>query len=166
MDKKVRYDLDSYDIVTKAIKSLINDYPKLGTDDEITFCTLSDSKGKSFFPVSGPVIQSETKDITGHVEQNCMYPFYVIYRASGLTQDNKIKVKEWLDSLGKWLEKQMISVGTDNYSIKEYPSLSGNRKFERIYRTSPSYLYTQSNDGVEDWAINLSAQYKNEYDTN
>lgn len=116
------------------------------------------------FPISGAVIQTETTDITGHVTQLCLYPFYIVYRAGSLTQNRKANVKEWLDNLGKWLERQKISIGEREYKISKYPKLTGSRKFISISRQTPAYLDSISDDKVEDWAIYISAQYQNEFE--
>lgn len=159
----VVYDINGYDVITNALLVLLNQYPALD-NEEISFCSLQKEEGTAMYPISGGIIQKETNDITGHVEQDCMYPFYIIYRASGLSERNKIKAKEWLDNLGKWLEKQVISVRGTEYQLNEYPTLVGDRKFNIISRTSPAYLNTVNEDNVEDWAINLQAIYHNEFD--
>ena len=45
--------------------------------------------------------------ITGKVNQVCNYPFYAVYRTAADSQNSKIDIKEFLDKLGKWLEKQI-----------------------------------------------------------
>ena len=163
-DKEVRYDIDGQEVVSTALMDLINKYPGLTQGEYIQYATLGDSKGKSVFPTSGSAIKKEIKDVTGHVEQTCDYPFIVIYRASGLSESRKEKVKEWLDNLGRWLEKQPIIVNGKEYKLDEYPALTRGRKFKRIQRVSPSYLDSINEDKAENWAINITATYTNEYD--
>ena len=163
-DKEVRYDIDGQEVVSTALMDLINEYPGLTQGEYIQYATLGDSKGKAVFPTSGSAIKSEIKDVTGHVEQTCDYPFIVIYRASGLSESRKEKVKEWLDNLGRWLEKQPIIVNGKEYQLDEYPTLTRGRKFKRIQRVSPSYLDSINEDKAENWAINITATYTNEYD--
>ena len=163
-DKEVRYDIDGQEVVSTALMDLINEYPGLTQGEYIQYATLGDSKGKSVFPTSGSAIKKEIKDVTGHVEQTCDYPFIVIYRASGLSESRKEKVKEWLDNLGRWLEKQPIIVNGTEYQLDEYPALTRGRKFKKIQRVSPSYLDSINEDKAENWAINITATYKNEYD--
>lgn len=162
--KAVRYDIDGYDIVTTAIRELINQYPGLSPGDEITFSVLGEDNGKAMFPVSGAMIETEKESITGHVQQVCLYPFYVIYRAGGLSEKWKAAVKEWLDNLGRWLEQQEITVGEEKYKLEEYPTLTGHREFLSIDRQSPSYLDSTNENKSENWAIYISARYKNEFD--
>lgn len=163
-DKEVRYDIDGQEVVSTALMDLINEYPGLTQGEYIQYATLGDSKGKAVFPTSGSAIKSEIRDVTGHVEQTCDYPFIVIYRASGLSESRKEKVKEWLDNLGRWLEKQPIIVNGNEYQLEEYPALTRGRSFKQIQRVSPSYLDSINEDKAENWAINITATYKNEYD--
>ena len=163
-DKEVRYDIDGQEVVSTALMDLINEYPGLTQGEYIQYATLGDSKGKAVFPTSGSAIKKEIKDVTGHLEQTCDYPSIVIYRASGLSESRKEKVKEWLDNLGRWLEKQPIIVNGNEYQLEEYPVLTRGRKFKRIQRVSPSYLDSINEDKAENWAINITATYTNEYD--
>lgn len=162
--KEVKYDVDGYDVVTSAILELINQYPALTEGDEITFSVLDEDRGKAMFPISGGVIETEKESITGHVTQICLYPFYVIYRAAGLTEARKAAVKEWLDNLGRWLEKQPITVSGEGYLLEAYPELTGNRYFKSIDRQTPAYLDSTNENKSENWAIYISARYQNEFD--
>lgn len=161
--KNIRYDLDGFDVVTTAIRSLINQYPGLSPGDEITFSALDESSGKSMFPISGAVIETEKQDITGHVNQVCLYPFYIIYRAGGLNEGRKAAVKEWLDNLGKWLELQEVTINNEPWKLAGYPTLTGNRKFLSISRQTPGYLDSVNDNKSEDWVISVSARYRNEF---
>lgn len=163
-EKQVVYDIDGYDVITDALLTLINQYPALEDTDCITFSTLGEECGKSMYAVSGAIVESTKENIIGHVTQVCLYPFYIIYRESGLTEQNKVKVKEWLDNLGKWLEKKEITVRDEKYQLTEYPTLTGERKFLKISRQTPSYLNEATENMTEDWAISISAQYQYEYD--
>lgn len=160
--EQVRYDLDGYEVITTALMALINQYPRLPGGDEIAFSTLEAESGKAMFPITGAIIETEDKDILGGTTQVCLYPFFVIYRASGLSESRKAAVKEWLDDLGRWLEKQSIIVNNVSYKLDQYPELSGNRRFLAINRQTPAYL-DNTNEQVEDWAIYISARYQNEF---
>lgn len=161
--KEVRYDIDGYEVVTAALRELLNQYPGLSPGDEIAFSALGEDSGKAMFPVSGAMIETEKESITGHVTQVCLYPFYVIYRAAGLSENRKAAVKEWLDSIGRWMERQSITVNGTEYHLKEYPSLTGNRKFLTISRQTPAYLDSTNDNKSENWAIYISARYQNEF---
>lgn len=161
-NEQVRYDFDGYEVITTALMALINQYPKLPAGDEIAFSTLEAESGKAMFPITGAIIETEDKDILGGTTQICLYPFFVIYRASGLSESRKAAIKEWLDDLGRWLEKQTITANDASYTLEEYPELSGSRRFLTINRQTPAYL-DNTNEQVEDWAIYISARYSNEF---
>lgn len=163
MEDKIIYDLDGQEIITSALMDLLNKYPALDSD-EISYAVLGEAKGKAIFPTSGSAVREEIRDITGHVEQTCEYPFIVIYRAGGLSESRKEKVKEWLDNLGRWLERQPIIVGGYEYKLDEYPELTRGRKFKNISRVTTSYLDSINDSNVENWAINIVAVYTNEFD--
>lgn len=161
--KTVKYDIDGYEAVTAALRELINQYPALSEGDEISFSTLGEDSGKAMFPVSGAVIETERRSVTGKVTEVCLYPFYVIYRAAGLTENNKARIKEWLDSLGKWLEQKKVLINGTEYLLEEYPPLTDGRKFLSISRQTPAYLDTVNENQSENWAIYISARYQYEY---
>ena len=160
--KEIQFDVDGYNAVTSALKELLNQFPLLDVD-KITFSSLGETKGISFFPVSGAIIELQRKTITGKIYEICQYPFFVVYRASGLNESRRAKIKEWLDSLGKWLEKKEIEHDGQTYKLEEYPLLTENRVIDSIRRNTPAYLDNTNEDKSEDWVINLSARYKYEY---
>ena len=162
-EKIVKYDIDGYEKVTTALTELLNQYPALSANDEITFSTLGEDSGKAMFPISGSVIETERRSVTGKVTKVCLYPFYVVYRASGLNESRKARVKEWLDTLGKWLEQQKVVIDREEYVLSELPPLTDGRKFLSIERQSPAYLDNTNEDKTEDWAIYISARYQYEY---
>lgn len=163
MGENTRYDLDNYELISKALWDLMNDYPDLGST-AITFAQIDEEKGITFMPISGAVILSEQTDITGHTVQECIYPFQIIRKASGLSERAKLNAKEWLDTLGKWLERQPIVIGNNGYQLTEYPTLTGDKEIKKIERTQPAYLQTVSDSNVETWVISLQATYRNEFD--
>lgn len=161
--KQVKYDIDGYDAVTSALRELLNQYPGLSVSDEISFSTLGEDSGKAMFPTSGAVIETERRSVTGKVTEVCLYPFYIIYRASGLNENRKAKVKEWLDTLGKWLEQKKVLIDGTEYQLKSLPPLTDGRNFLSISRQTPAYLDTVNENKSENWAIYISARYKYEY---
>lgn len=160
MAEQVR-DIDGEAVVTNAILTLLNQYP--GLAETITFSTISETGGIAMFPMSGAVIESDKTDIIGNHEQVCMYPFFVYYRVSGLTENRKVSVKEWLDDLGRWLEKQPVTIGGTVSQLSDYPALTGNREFLSIKRSSPASLDSVGAGQEENWAIRLVARYKNNF---
>ena len=162
-EKIIKYDIDGYDAVTSALRELLNQYPALSSKDEITFSTLGEDSGKAMFPISGAAVENTKTSVTGKVTEVCLYPFYVIYRASGLNENRKAKVKEWLDTLGKWLEQKKVLIDGKEYQLEEYPPLTDGRKFLSVSRQTPAYLDTVNENQSENWAIYISARYQYEY---
>lgn len=161
--KQVKYDIDGYEAVTSALRELLNQYPALGNSDEISFAALEEDHGKAMFPISGAVIETEKRSVTGKITEVCLYPFYVIYRAAGLSENRKASVKEWLDNLGKWLEQKKVVINGMQYQLMEYPPLTGGREFLSINRQTPAYLDTVNENQSENWAIYISARYQYTY---
>lgn len=156
-------DIDGADAVSKVLIELLNDFPGLG-NKEILFSTLSETSGIGFFPTSGAAVLSSDEDITGHVKQVCLYPFNIIYRAAPKTEAQKIRIKEFLDGIGKWLELQPVTIEGTQYKLAAYPALSsGNRVIKSISRTNPGHLSASYNDGIEDWLISATLRYENEF---
>lgn len=162
-EKQYAIDIDGTEIVSTALMALLNQFP--GLDGKyIAFCTLSETSGIGFFPTSGAVILSENKDITGHVRQVCMYPFTVVYRAAPKTETQKLRIKELLDAIGKWLERQPIVIKGETYQLTDYPGIGDGREIKSISRKNPGHLNGTYQDGVEDWAIAATLQYEVEFD--
>lgn len=162
-DKKIEYDVEGYDILTTALMDLLNDYPALSEGETIKFNTLNENSGKAMFPVSGSIIERKNRDILGRTTEICNYPFYVICRYGHLNESRKVNMKEWLDNLGRWLEKQTIKVGDVEHTLIDYPYLTGNREIIEIRRTTPATLNAINDNNTEDWAITITARYRNQY---
>lgn len=160
---ELRRDVQGEDIISNALVDLVNQYPRLESGDKIKFGVLSETGGISFFPMSGAAIERDITDILGNQEQICNYPFFIYYRASGLSEGRKVSVKEWLDDMGRWLEKQPITVGGTTSVLADYPLLSGNRKFLTIRRTASATLEPTGPGQEENWAIRLVARYQNNF---
>lgn len=95
----------------------------------------------------------------------CLYPFSVIYRAAPKTEQQKIRIKEFLDALGKWLELQPVVINETTHKLTNYPDIaSGNRVIKSISRTNPAHLNATYDDGIEDWIISATLRYENEFD--
>ena len=116
-------DVDGIDAVSKALIFLLNAFPGLGSGKRILFSTLPESGGIGFFPSSGAALLQNREDITGHVHQVCLYPFQVLYRAAPKTDVQKIRIKDFLDTLGKWLELQPVVLNGTVYKLGQYPEL-------------------------------------------
>lgn len=157
-------DIDGTEAVSKVLLTLLNTFPGLGSK-QVLFSTLSETSGIGFYPTSGAAILSSTEDITGHVKQVCLYPFSVIYRAAPKTELQKIRIKEFLDAIGKWLELQPVVINKETYQLAKYPDLSSDsRVIKSISRSNPAHLNATYDDGIEDWIISATLRYENEFD--
>lgn len=156
----VKYDFDGYDDVTTAISELLNQYPGLTNGEKLKFSELSDSSGKAWFPVTGAVVENEYKDVIGTVFRWCLYPFIIVYRASGLSEARKAAVKSWLDNYGRWLEKQPVTINGETYRLTEYPTLTQDRTIREISRTSPAHLDGMEENQAENWVISVQLKYQ------
>lgn len=159
------FDIDGTEAVSKVLLTLLNTFPGLSADKKVQFSTLSETSGIGFFPTSGAALLSSSEDITGHVKQVCLYPFNIVYRAAPKTEAQKLRIKEFLDTLGKWLELQPVVINDQNHKLTAYPDLSsGNRVIKSISRTNPGHLSAAYQDGIEDWVISATLRYENEFD--
>lgn len=158
-------DVQGSEIISTALLELINEFPALN-GKKIKFSTLEDKSGLGFFPTSGAAILSRKESITGHVNIQGAYPFNVIYRAAVKSETQKLAVKEFLDTLGKWLEKQPIVVSGSVVQLHDYPELDEGRIITNIARSTPAHCNAAYQDGVEDWLVSILVRYKYEYDTN
>lgn len=165
MPAKTAIDIDGSEAVTTALLELLNRFPGLQPGEKILFSTVPENGGIGFFPTSGTVYLRNDENITGHVVQVCQYPFSVVRRAGAKSETQRLRIKEFLDTLGKWLERQPVTVNGAKSQLAEYPALeSGNREIQSISRTNPAHLNAAYPDGMEDWVISGALNYKNEFD--
>lgn len=159
--KRPRYDAVGYKAVTEALKDMLNQYPGLLDGEKILFSTLSDTTGISFYPVTGAVISEERTSVTGKVRQLCNYTFCVVYRTTAVASAVKTDIKEFLDDICNWLERQPVVIDGEPYQLEAYPKLTGGREIKRIMRQSMAYLDKVYEDNTQDWVCKLSLEYKN-----
>lgn len=166
----IRYDFDTLaadgnDTVTDTLLNILNEYPGLYQvpSDEITFQILDTVSGIAMFPTPNIAIISEKKDITGHVIQKCVCAFTVVYRTR-IGAYGKEQIKEWLDNLGRWLDKQPIKIDGVEHVIDAYPKIDDAKTIDIIQRTTQGYLNNTTTDKAEDWAISMQMIYINEFD--
>ena len=165
MPAKTIIDIDGTEAVSGVLLTLLNSFPGLSSRQQILFSMLYEASGIGFFPTMGAAMLSNKEDVTGHVKQVCLYPFSIVYRSAPKTDAQRIRIKEFLDTLGKWLEQQPVTVNGEIHKLDSYPVLSsGNRTIKAISRTSPAYLNSAYQDGIEDWVIACQLSYENEYD--
>ena len=161
---QIRFDVDGYDLVTSAIMALVDTFPGLEEGESFGFATEPADEGVAIFPTTGSFIYDERESITGHVTQMCQYPFTVVYRASGLNSKRRASAKEWLDTFGRWIERQTITINGTTYVLQEWPELTDNREIREITRQAPAYLTSVNEDKSENWIMDVVVRYRNEFD--
>lgn len=165
-NKKYSVDIEGSDLMSKVLLQLLNTFPGIADGNSIKFSTLDKDKGIGFFPTSGAAILNKDEDICGHVKMTCLYPFTIIYRAAPSNEQQRIRIKEWLDMLGKWLERAPVVINDTTYQLDDYPVLANDsRVIVSITRTQPGHLARAYEDGIEDWELSGNLHYENEYDT-
>jgi len=163
--KPKEYDVDGFQYVTDALMTTINDFPGLYEGEHFTFSTvMTHEEMNTVVATSGAVIQSEIEDITGHVLQTCAYPFTVACRSSGLSSKRKIQTKEWMDKLAEWLCRKAVDINGAKYQLKSWPKLTGDREIRLVTRRTPAFLGGINEDKSEDWVMDMTIQYRNEFD--
>ena len=162
--KPIGKDAGGYDVLTAMIKSLLNYFPGLYPDEEVMFEELGEESGIAFSNDTGALVYAETEDILGGVYQTCQYPFYVVYRASGSAKERqKMSIQEFLDTLGKWICQEPVTIGEYKYKLDRYPDLSGGRKITKVIRDN-SYGTDPQENGVQDWLLPITVSYTNEFE--
>lgn len=159
--KPIGSDTAGFDSLNRAMISLLSSFPGLN-DREVVFEELEDGvSGIAIGANSGALIISKTESITGHVKQNCQFPFFVIYRTP--PDRDKLRVADFLDTFGMWLTRQPVTVDGVEHRLKTYPELTGGRKIEDATIFN-SYGIEPTEDGYQDWYLPVTVNYTNEYD--
>ena len=148
--KPIGLDGEGYDLLTEAIRSLLNEFPGLYPGETIKFEELGKTSGIAFSANNGALIMNEKTSVTGKVYQKCQYPFFVIYKTNADVEYQKINVQEFLNTLGRWLSKEAVNIGKIQYKLSEYPELTDNRVILKITRRN-SYGLETNEDGVQEW---------------
>ncbi len=156
-------DFTGYDVLTEAMKILLNQFPGLKTEEYISFEELENPGDMAFSPDNGALIYSERESVTAHVRQICRYPFYIVYRVGSGTELPKMNAQTFLDGIGKWLCKEKVVIDGTEYKLSDYPVLSNDRRIRKITRMNSYGLEPMAN-GVQDWILPVSVEYENEFD--
>ena len=162
-NKPIEVDASGYDFLTRAVRNLLNKFPGLYASEVVTLEELGKDVGIAFSPDNGALIMSESVSITDHVKQVCQYPFYIIFRTGSALEERKLEAQEFLDQIGKWLCGEEVLIDGTMYVLKKYPPLSDGREITKITRMN-SYGVEPDADGVQDWLLPVTVQYKHEYD--
>lgn len=160
--KPIGTDATGYELLTRAIKDLLNQFPGLN-GQKITFEELGEEDGIAFSADAGALVMSERRSITDHVVQSCQFPFLVVYRTSATREFQKLNVSTFLEALGKWICKEPVEINGSEHRLFSYPALASGRKITRITRNN-TYGTVPNENGSQDWILPVSVQYTNEFD--
>jgi hypothetical protein len=161
--KPIGKDASGYDVLTIAVKALLNQFPGLYENETVKFEELGEDSGIAFSADNGALIFSETEDILGGVRQTCQYPFYIIYRTSSTKERQKMSIQEFLDTFGKWLCREPVVIDGSEERLSNYPTLSQGRKITKVTRDN-SYGLEPQESGVQDWILPVSIEYKYDFE--
>lgn len=160
--KPIGTDATGYELLAKAIKSLLNQFPGLN-GQKILFEELSEDAGIAFSADAGALVMSERRSITDHVTQSCQFPFLVVYRTTATREFQKLNVSAFLDTLGKWICKEPVEIDGEIHRLLSYPAISDGREITRITRNN-SYGTEPNENKSQDWILPVSVQYTYEFD--
>ena len=161
--KPIGKDASGYDVLTIAVKALLNQFPGLYENKTVKFEELGEDSGIAFSADNGALIFSETEDVLGGVRQTCQYPFYIIYRTSSTKERQKMSIQEFLDTFGKWLCREPVVINGSEQRLSKYPTLSQGRKITKVTRDN-SYGLEPQESGVQDWILPVSIEYKYDFE--
>lgn len=161
-EKPIGYDATGYEVMTKAVQELLNQYPALD-GKQILFEELNENSGNiSFSSDNGSLVMSESRNILGRISQRCQYPFYVVYHVASTDERQKLRVQMFLDSLGKWICGEPVYINGNECRLASYPTLAHGRSITRVTRSN-SYGLEPSENGEQDWLMPVTVEYKNQY---
>ncbi|MBQ7767560.1 MAG: hypothetical protein IJ403_01605 [Oscillospiraceae bacterium] len=160
--KPVGNDATGYELLARAMKTLLNQFPGLN-GQKILFEELGAESGIAFSADAGALVMSERVSITDHVMQSCQFPFLVVYRTTATREFQKMNVSAFLDTLGKWLCKEPVEINGETHRLSSYPAIFDGRKITRITRNN-SYGTVPNENKSQDWILPVSVQYTNEFD--
>lgn len=161
--KPIGKDASGYDVLTTAVKALLNQFPGLYENETIKFEELGEDSGIAFSADNGALIFSEIEDVLGGVHQTCQYPFYIIYRTPSTRERQKMSIQEFLDTFGKWLCREPVLIDGNEQRLSKYPTLSQGRKITKVTRDN-SYGLEPKESGVQDWILPVSTEYKYDFE--
>ena len=150
-DKPIGKDATGYEILTDAMKALLNQYPGLYENETIKFEELGKESGIAFSADNGALVYSEKEDVCGVMHQVCQYPFYVVYRTASDKERQKLSVQKFLDNLGKWICREPVVINGSETRLNAFPELSQGRVIKRITRDN-SY-FTFHNVSINTWFL-------------
>ena len=160
--KPIGKDATGYEVITEAMKDLLNQFPGLLPGEEVKYEELGEDSGIAFSNDAGALVYTEREDVIGGVHQTCQYPFFIVYRAASSAKERqKMSIQEFLDAFGKWLCREPTVIEDETYKLDGYPKLAGTRQIKKITRDN-SYGTEPQENGVQDWLLPVTVQYTND----
>lgn len=160
--KPIGKDATGYEVITEAMKDLLNQFPGLLPGEEVKYEELGEDSGIAFSNDAGALVYTEREDVIGGVHQTCQYPFFIVYRAASSAKERqKMSIQEFLDAFGKWLCREPTVIEDETYKLDGYPKLAGTRQIKKITRDNSYGTEPQAN-GVQDWLLPVVVQYTND----
>ena len=160
--KPIGTDPTGYELLTKAMRDLLNDFPGLN-GQRILFEEIEEDSGLAFSADAGALVMAEKKSITDHVAQDCQFPILIIYRTAATREFQKLNVSAFLETLGKWICKEPVEIDGETYKLLGYPEISDGRKITRITRNN-AYGTVPNENKTQDWILPVSVRYTYEFD--
>lgn len=161
--KPIGKDATGYEVLTEAMKDLLNRFPGLYEGEEVKYEELGEDSGIAFSNDAGALVYTEREDVIGGVHQTCQYPFFIVYRAASSAKERqKMSIQEFLDAFGKWLCREPTVIEDETYKLDGYPKLAGTRQIKKITRDN-SYGTEPQENGVQDWLLPVTVQYTNDF---
>lgn len=162
-EKPLRADTTGHEVMTNAILELLSQYPGIADGEAILYEELQAESGVAFFADAGAMVMSEKISITDHVRQKCQYPMLIVYRTISTREKQKLRAQQFLDTIGKWICREPVTIDGEEYRLKAYPKLTDGRKITGISRFN-SYGTQPQESGVQDWVLPVKVEYTNEFD--
>lgn len=160
--KPIGKDATGYEVLTEAMKDLLNRFPGLYEGEEVKYEELGEDSGIAFSNDAGALVYTEREDVIGGIHQTCQYPFFIVYRAASSAKERqKMSIQEFLDAFGKWLCREPVVTDSGTYRLAGYPKLAGTRQIKKITRDN-SYGTEPQTNGVQDWLLPVVVQYTND----
>lgn len=160
--KPIGKDATGYEVITEAMKDLLNQFPGLYEGEEVKYEELGEDSGIAFSNDAGALVYTEREDVIGGIHQTCQYPFFIVYRAASSAKERqKMSIQEFLDAFGKWLCREPTVIEDETYKLDGYPKLAGTRQIKKITRDN-SYGTEPQENGVQDWLLPVVVQYTND----
>lgn len=155
--KVIGVDNEGFEIIQSAVLAVLNDFPGLN-GRRISRGCLDDSGGISLEPESGALVLTERKDIIGNVQQQCQFPFFVVFRVGQISEASISGACELLDKLGAWVCREPVRVGGELLMLNSYPALIDGREIVSATRSN-AYGLEPNNNHTQDWVIPIIVTY-------